>query len=163
MAAIANAAGATHVALRVGAGLLFMFHGAQKLLGWFGGMDGEGGTAVLVSQMGLAGFLELAGGLMIVIGLFVRPVALVLIVEMIVAYAQAHLPQGPVPIQNGGELAVLYALMFLYFAGNGAGALSLDAVRHRPLEAAAARVEREELRRRVEERRREELRRRRAG
>lgn len=141
-----KSASATHVALRVGAGLLFMFHGAQKLLGWFGGMGEGGGTAALISQMGLAGVLELFGGTLIVIGLFVRPVAFVLVLEMIVAYVQVHAPQALLPIQNQGELALLYALTFLYFAGNGAGAVSLDALRHRPEEPpAVAQPEKERL------------------
>lgn len=145
-----TAASTTHAVLRIGVGLLFMFHGAQKLLGWFGGFMGEpGATAPLVSQMGLAGILELLGGGLIVIGLFVRPVAVVLVLEMIVAYVQVHAPQGTWPIQNQGELALLYALSFVYFAGNGAGRLSLDAWRQRPREQEAARAEWTEVRRRA--------------
>jgi putative oxidoreductase len=139
---------ATHVALRIGAGLLFMFHGAQKLLGWFGGMGEGGGTAELVSQMGLAGVLELFGGALIVVGLFVRPVAFLLVLEMIVAYVQVHAPQGLWPIQNQGELALLFALTFVYFAGNGAGAFSLDALRQRPEDERAVQAEQADLRRR---------------
>lgn len=118
--------GPAHAILRIGAGLLFMQHGAQKLLGWFGGMDGSGATAELISQMGLAGVLELVGGLMIVVGLFTRPVALVLLLEMLAAYVLAHLPQGWIPIENQGELALLYALIWLYFAAAGAGPASVD-------------------------------------
>lgn len=118
--------GPAHAILRIGAGLLFMQHGAQKLLGWFGGVDGSGATVELVSQMGLAGVLELVGGLMIVIGLFTRPVAGILLLEMIAAYFIAHLPQGWVPIENQGELALLYALIWLYFAAAGAGPASVD-------------------------------------
>ena len=112
--------------LRVGAGLLFMQHGAQKLFGMFGGMGPEGGTAPLISQMGLAGVLEVFGGAAIVLGLLTRPIAALLVIEMIWAYVQAHLPQGFVPIQNGGELALLYALIFTLLATHGAGRLSLD-------------------------------------
>lgn len=97
--------------LRSGAGLLFMGHGLQKLFGWFGGS-----TAPLASMMGVAGILELVGGLLLVLGLFTRPVALVLAGEMIVAYIIAHLPRGPVPWQNGGEVALLYALVFVFLA-----------------------------------------------
>lgn len=118
--------GIVHVVLRIGAGLLFMQHGAQKLLGWFGGFGPDGGTADLISQMGLAGVLELVGGLLLVIGLLTRPVALVLVVEMLWAYVQAHMPQGGMPIQNGGELPLLYALIWSYFAGTGAGPASVD-------------------------------------
>src|SRR5688572_22367973 len=115
----------TYAFLRVGAGILFFQHGAQKLLGWFGGM-GEGATAPLLSLMGLAGVLELVGGVLLVLGLFVIPVATILTIEMLAAYAIAHMPQGGWPIQNQGELALLYALVFAFFAAHGAGAVSLD-------------------------------------
>jgi putative oxidoreductase len=125
--ALARLAGPTHAALRIGAGLLFMQHGAQKLFGALGGMDGQGMKAELVSQMGLAGILEFFGGLLIAIGLLTRPVAVLLCIQMLWAYVQAHLPQGGLPIQNQGELALLYALTWAYFAGNGAGPASVDA------------------------------------
>ncbi len=80
-----------------------------------------------MSQMGLAGVLEFGGGLLLVLGLFVRPVALILMVEMIVAYVLSHLPRGGVPLENGGELALLYALVFLFLAARGAGPVSVDA------------------------------------
>ena len=114
--------------LRIVAGLLFMQHGVQKLFGWFGGMGAPGATAELFSMMGLAGVLETFGGLLIVLGLFTRPVAFVLAGEMAVAYFMAHLPQGPVPLLNGGELAVLYCFIYLFFATNGPGRFSLDAM-----------------------------------
>jgi putative oxidoreductase len=117
----------THAALRIGAGLLFMQHGAQKLFGWLGGIGGQpGATVELFSQMGLAGVLEFFGGLLIVLGLFTRPVALILMLEMVTAYFTVHNPRGGFPIQNGGELALLYALVFAYFVGNGSGTASLD-------------------------------------
>ena len=116
--------------LRIGAGLLFMQHGLQKLFGMFGGFGGTpGATAPLDSLMGVAGILELVGGALLVAGLFVRPVALILLVEMVAAYFQAHLPQGGMPIQNGGELALLYALVFAFLAARGAGPVSVDARR----------------------------------
>jgi putative oxidoreductase len=118
--------GATHAALRIGAGLLFMQHGVQKLFGLLGGVDGSGGTAELMSQFGLAGVLEVFGGLLIVIGLFTQPVALILTLEMLAAYVIAHMPQGGSPIQNGGELALLYALVFAFLAANGGGPASMD-------------------------------------
>lgn len=118
---------ATFGILRVGAGFLFMFHGAQKLFGWFGGLGGTpGATAPLLSQMGLAGVLEVVGGALLLVGLLTRPVAAILTVEMVVAYFLVHFPQGPLPIRNNGELAVLFALVFLFFAGNGGGRYSLD-------------------------------------
>jgi len=118
-----------HAALRVGAGLLFMQHGAQKLFGLLGGIDGNGASAELFSQYGLAGALELFGGALIVAGLFTRPVAAGLALLMVVAYFVGHGHQGGFPIQNGGELALLYALVFAFLAGNGTGAWSLDARR----------------------------------
>jgi putative oxidoreductase len=113
---------AAQAILRIGAGLLFMQHGAQKLFGVMGGQQVE-----LMSQLGVAGLLEFIGGALVVAGLFTRPVAALLALLMVVAYAIAHAPQGSLPIQNGGELALLYALLFGYLAASGAGALSLDA------------------------------------
>jgi putative oxidoreductase len=113
--------------MRIGVGLLFMQHGAQKLLGWFGGVDGQGGTVELMTQFGLAGVLELVGGALIVVGLLTRLVAFLLSGEMLVAFLQAHMPQGGVPLENGGELALLYSAIFLYLAAAGPGRLSLDA------------------------------------
>ena len=112
---------------RIVVGLLFMQHGAQKLFGWLGGVDGQGATPPLMSQFGLAGILEFFGGLLIVLGLLTRPVALLLFAEMLVAYFQGHMPQGGFPVQNGGELALLYAFSFLYLAAAGPGRWSVDA------------------------------------
>jgi putative oxidoreductase len=132
--------GTTHALLRAGAGLLFMMHGAQKLLGWFGGVGGEGGTAQIMSQMGLAGILELGGGALIVLGMLTRPIALLLAVEMLVAYFQVHLPRGIWPIQNQGELALLYFLIFVFFLGNGAGRFSVDSAVGRGRRGAAGEI-----------------------
>ena len=118
----------THAILRIAAGLLLMEHGAQKWFGWFGGMGSPGVSAPLMSQLGAAGVLEVVGGALLVIGLFTRPVAVVLLLEMIVAYVQVHLPQGRWPIQNQGELALLYASIFCFLAASGAGPLSVDAM-----------------------------------
>lgn len=113
--------------LRIVAGLLFMQHGLQKLFGWLGGFGGQpGATAELFSLMGLAGVLETVGGLLILLGLFTRPVAFVLAGEMAVAYFMAHAPNGIWPIQNGGEPAALFAFIFLFFSANGAGPFSID-------------------------------------
>ncbi|MDO8424053.1 MAG: DoxX family protein [bacterium] len=115
------------VLLRVVAGLLFLQHGGQKLLGWFGGTAaGDLSTLILV-----AAILELVGGAAIVLGLMVRPVAFVLSGLMAVAYFMAHGNKAFWPIQNGGELAVLYTFIFLFFAAYGAGKWSLDALRHK--------------------------------
>jgi putative oxidoreductase len=119
-------AGATHAILRIIAGALFCMHGTPKLFGWFGGMGEAGGSAPLFSLMGLAGVLEVFGGLLILLGLFTRPVALILALEMLIAYFYAHFPRGPVPLLNGGELALLYMSVWIFLAGNGAGPWSLD-------------------------------------
>lgn len=120
-------AGIGRTILRIGAGLLFFMHGTPKLFGWFGGMDEQGTAAPLISLMGLAGVLEVFGGLLIAIGLFTRPVAMVLAAEMLVAFVYAHVPQGLVPYVNGGELALLYMVVWIFLATNGAGPASVDA------------------------------------
>ena len=110
--------------LRIIAGLAFAQHGAQKLFGLLGG------TAVeLMSQRGLAGVFEFVGGLLIAIGIFTSPIAFLASGMMAVAYFQVHAPRGFWPIQNGGELAVLYCFIFLYLAAVGSGKLSLDSIR----------------------------------
>jgi putative oxidoreductase len=120
---------ATHVLLRIVAGLLFLEHGAQKLFGWFGGFGGQpGATAPLSSLLGVAGVLEFFGGLLIVLGLFTRPIAFLLAGEMAVAYFKQHAPSGFWPIENHGELAALYAFVFLFLAAHGSGGASVDAL-----------------------------------
>ena len=101
--------------LRIVAGFLFFQHGLPKLFGGFG----RPAPAELMSQMGLAGIIEVVGGALIAIGLFTSPVAFIASGEMAVAYFQAHLPRGFWPIMNGGELAALYCFVFLYFAAVG--------------------------------------------
>jgi putative oxidoreductase len=107
--------------LRIVSGLLFACHGAQKLLGVLGGQQ-----VALTSQFGLAGIIELVGGLMIAAGVFTSLIAFIASGEMAVAYFQAHAPRNLWPIQNGGELALLYCFLFLYFAARGNGALSVQ-------------------------------------
>jgi len=106
--------------LRIVAGLLFACHGAQKLFGILGGTP-----VVLASQLGLAGVIELVGGLMIATGFLASFAAFIASGEMAVAYFQAHAPRGLWPITNGGELAVLYCFLFLYIASRGSGVWSL--------------------------------------
>jgi len=115
--------------LRVVAGLLMMQHGAQKLFGWFKAPDAPAGNAELLSMMGLAGVLEFFGGLLIVIGLFTRPVAFILSGLMAAAYFMAHAPRGMIPLLNQGELAALYSFVFLYLASRGGGRYSVDGAR----------------------------------
>ena len=116
----------THAVLRIAAGVLFMQHGLQKLFGLFGGVGSPGATVPLFSQLGVAGMLEFVGGSLIILGLLTRPVAALLVVEMIAAYFLVHAPQDGWPIQNQGELALLYSAVFLFLVGNGGGAYSLD-------------------------------------
>lgn len=110
-----------HTLLRVVAGFTYSLHGFQKLFGYFGG-----GHARTFSEMWIAGVLECFGGLLILVGVFTRPVAFLLCGEMAVAYFKQHLPKGFWPINNGGELAVLYCFIFLYLMSAGAGPWSLD-------------------------------------
>lgn len=112
--------------LRIIAGFTFSLHGFQKLFGFFGGMSGHGATAAFGSLLWTAGVLEALGGVLLVLGLFTRPVALVLCGEMAVAYFRSHRPSGLWPILNGGELAILYCFIFLYLVMAGAGPVSLD-------------------------------------
>jgi putative oxidoreductase len=79
--------------------------------------------------VGLAGILETVGGLLLLLGLFTGPVALLLAVEMAAAYVMAHAPRSTWPLLNGGELPILYGLAWLYFSAAGAGPWSLDALR----------------------------------
>lgn len=115
--------------LRIAAALLFMQHGGQKLFDY--PAPGPQEMEVL-SLPWIAGMLELFGGLLLALGAFTRPVALVLAVEMAVAYFKAHAPRGAWPLLNGGELALLYCFLFLYLASAGGGAWSVDAARSRP-------------------------------
>ena len=113
-------------ALRIVVGFTFSLHGLQKFLGFFGGMGGHGATAPVFSLLWTAGVLETFGGLLLVVGLFTRPVAFLLAGEMAVAYFRTHQPRGLWPIENGGELAVLYCFVFLYLSTAGPGPWSLD-------------------------------------
>ncbi|MES2503202.1 MAG: DoxX family protein [Pseudomonadota bacterium] len=113
--------------LRIITGFLFLQHGTSKLLGvpynaMFDGLQ-------VMSLMGVAGILELVGGTLILIGLFTRPVAFILSGQMAFAYFMAHAPGGFLPINNHGELAVMFSFVFLYFSVAGAGKLSIDAAR----------------------------------
>ena len=122
--ALARLAPYFYVLLRVAAGLAFAQHGAQKLFGLLGGS-----AVPLMTQRGIAGIIEFVGGILIAIGLFTTPVAFLASGEMAWAYFQNHAPRGPWPIQNGGELAVLYCFIFLYLSALGSGKFSIDAIR----------------------------------
>jgi len=109
--------------LRIVAGFLFMSHGMQKLLGFPAPATHP---FQLLTLSGFAGVLELFGGILLLIGLFTRPVAFILSGEMAFAYFIAHAPHNFWPLINRGELAVLYCFVFSYFAVAGGGAWSLD-------------------------------------
>ena len=116
-----------YAVLRIVVGLLFAQHGSQKLFGIPGGQD----PVPTLSLMGFAGVIELVGGIMIAIGLFTRIAAFLASGQMAVAYIMAHLPQGPWPILNKGESALLFCLIFLYIFAQGGGIWSLDATQDR--------------------------------
>jgi putative oxidoreductase len=115
--------------LRMVAGFMFLLAGTSKLFAFPVGMPPDGGTAVFPSQVWIGGALEVLGGILILLGLFTRPVAFVLAGEMAVAYFQFHAPSAFWPTVNGGVSAALYCFVFLYFSAAGAGPWSLDAMR----------------------------------
>ena len=109
--------------LRIATALLFLQHGTAKLLGFphvamFDNLR-------LLSLLGIAGVLELAGGILLLLGVFTRPVAFILSGEMAFAYFLAHAQKSFFPVLNQGELAALYCFVFLYLAVAGGGAWSL--------------------------------------
>lgn len=114
--------------LRIVAGLMFMQAGGMKIFDWFGGIPAEhGGHPAMLSQAWIGGVLEFYGGVAILIGVATQPVAFILSGMMAVAYFQFHQPQGVWPVQNGGQPAVLYCFIFLFFAACGGGDWSADA------------------------------------
>ena len=117
---------AAHSLLRIVAGVLFICPGGMKLLGWFGGLPGHPSGGHLPPLLMAAGWIELVGGVAILLGLFTRPVAFITSGEMAFAYFIGHFPRGFWPIQNNGQPAVLFCFIFLFLAANGAGAFSLD-------------------------------------
>lgn len=121
--------------MRIVAAFLFMQHGGQKLLGF---PAPQRYPFDLFSLSGVAGVLELFGGLMLLIGLATRPVAFLLCGLMAFAYFIAHAPQGFWPILNGGELAALYCFVFLYLFVAGGGEWSIDYLRSKARYGASA-------------------------
>jgi len=123
--------------LRIVTAFLFIQHGTAKLfhvphVAMFDDVQ-------LMSLLGLAGILEVVGGVLLLIGLFTRPVAFVLAGEMAFAYFKVHAPNGFLPLLNGGELAVQWCFVFLYIAAAGAGAWSIDGVARKDFAHAAVR------------------------
>jgi putative oxidoreductase len=117
-----------YVIFRILVGFMFFLHGGQKVFGWFGGPGGNGAVD-LTSQFGLAGGIELIGGLFILLGLFTRVSALVSGIEMFVAYFKAHASGGVLlPLLNNGEPAALFFTSFLVIFAFGAKRWGLDLV-----------------------------------
>src|SRR5262249_45970953 len=115
---------------RIVAALLFFEHGTQKLFGYppvppYTGFPN-------FSLLGIAGMLELFGGILLLLGLFTRPTAFILSGEMAVGYFRAHLPRDFFPIANQGEITVMLCFFFLFLSAAGAGPWSLDALRRAP-------------------------------
>lgn len=118
--------------LRIVAALIFLLHGSSKILG-FPATDMP--SPPVGSLFWAGGLLELVGGLLLLIGLFSRPVAFILSGEMAVAYWMVHAPQSTFPMINGGDAAILYCFVFLLIAAAGPGPWSVDAsLRHRRTE-----------------------------
>jgi len=111
--------------LRIMTALLLLQHGTAKFFG-FPHVEAFDNLQ-FVSLLGAAGVLEVVGGVLMLIGLFTRPVAFILSGFMAVAYFMAHAPQGFYPLLNQGELAVFFCFVFLYFAAAGGGEWSVDA------------------------------------
>ena len=119
--------------LRFVVGLVFLQHGTQKILHFPAALAPPGGGGprpamppLMAMLGGASGWIELVGGILIVIGLFTRPVAFLISGEMAIAYFMAHAPRSPFPILNGGDLAVTFCFVFLYLAFAGGGPLSVD-------------------------------------
>jgi putative oxidoreductase len=107
--------------LRIMAGLLFLQHGLSKYFGF-----PSAAPASMTTLMYAQGIIEVAGGVLLTLGAYTRPVAFILAGDMAVAYFMSHFPRGFFPLANGGDLAVLYCFAFLYIFFAGGGALSVD-------------------------------------
>jgi putative oxidoreductase len=116
---------------RIASAFIFILAGTTKLFAFPIGVPPNGGTVQLVSEFGVAGVLEVFGGVLLLFGLFTRPVAFVLSGEMAVAYFQFHFPGSLWPVANGGVPAVLFCFLWLYLSAAGAGSWSLDAMREK--------------------------------
>ena len=113
--------------LRIVTALIFMAHGTQKLFGF--PAPPERGLPPLLSLSDIGGSMEFGGGLLLLVGLFTRPVAFLLAGEMAVAYWMFHAPRSFFPVLNGGDSAILYCFVFLLLVFTGPGAWSIDGAR----------------------------------
>ena len=116
-------------ALRIVAAFVYLAHGTQKLFAF--PSSGAAHAVALTSLMGAAGIIETAGGTLMLLGLFTRPVAFLLSGQMAYAYFTQHATRGVwyLPILNGGDLAVLLCFVWLFFCVAGPGPISVDALR----------------------------------
>ena len=115
--------------LRIAAAFIYVAHGTQKLFGVPG--HPLHAPVFALTLFGAAGVIETIGGTCMLLGLFTRPVAFVLSGQMAVAYFTQHAPHGFWPIANGGELAVVFCFLWLFFSVAGPGPISLDRLRGR--------------------------------
>jgi len=115
--------------MRIIVGLLFFCHGAQKVFGLFGGINGA--PVPLASLFGVAGVLELILGALVTVGWLAGYAAFLASGQMAAAYFIGHFPHGFWPIQNQGELAVFYCFVFLYIATQGAGIWRVDGAKEK--------------------------------
>ena len=137
-----STAGLDTLPLRVGAGAIFAAHGAQKLFGWFGGYGLEGTAGWMTSiglepgllMAGMAGGAEFFGGLLLILGLLVRPVSLILAITMIVAIVAVHLQNGLFMANNGYEFGLALLVISVGLVFRGAGSLSADRLLQAKLE-----------------------------
>jgi putative oxidoreductase len=113
--------------LRIVAALIFIEHGTQKFFGF--PAEPQGGYPAMLSLLWWQGAIELAGGLLLLAGLWTRLAAFILSGDMAVAYWMVHAPKSPYPALNGGDAAILYCFVFLYIVAAGGGVLSLDRAR----------------------------------
>jgi putative oxidoreductase len=121
-----------YAVMRIVVGFLFACHGAQKLFGVLGGLGASGGSAPIFSLMGLAGVIELLGGLCIMLGWLTGSVAFIASGEMAAAYFMSHHPSSFWPILNNGERAVLFCFIFLWpVSDQGCGASIVPSASHR--------------------------------
>jgi putative oxidoreductase len=114
---------------RIIAGLMIIEHGMGKIIG-FPALPAYANVQPL-SLLGAAGFIELIGGALLILGLWTQPVAFILSGEMAVGYFMVHAPRSFYPLINGGTLAIMYCFSFLYLATAGAGPWSVDAAMKR--------------------------------
>ena len=122
--------------LRIVVALIFLEHGTLKLFGF--PPPANGVLPAMFSLVWYAAVFELVGGLLLLVGLFTRPVAFILAGEMAFAYWMSHAPRSFFPVLNGGDAAILYCFVFLYFVAAGPGAWAIDIARGREPEPVPA-------------------------